>query len=797
VIENDERLFRAALEQGLLAPSLLAAARTEEAKLRAEGHSPGLRGLVLARYLDPAHRERFLALADSAHEGVRAGTGSTAFETREAPHKNPTPPAGRGGGLLLQSGSQPIGVRIGNIVLERQIGQGGMGTVYQGLDTQTGVRYAIKALSAQATRVSLERFRREAEAQAAVDRHPNVVRIHSFTEVRGHHYLVLDLVDGGDLEQRLEEGRLPLREGAAALALIADGLAHVHSKGIIHRDIKPSNILFTSDGTPKLVDFGLARIDGEHSLTATGTMVGTPAFVSPEQARGLKGVVDERTDVYGLGAVMYYALTGVPPFEGDSIHSVLRQVLFREPDPPSQVCGDLSSDVDRVVVKAMCKSPEERYPNAAAFRDDLLRLASGERVQAPPLSSPRGRWKRAALGAALLIALVLGPTYLYLAEGGGDVRDREAPVLRLETPGPLEIQGDQAVVRGEVEDRSSWVEVWIGTGPRLRVAPGSAFELSAQVPSGRTVLEVQAVDAAGNSAQPASVEVVAVPFASWFTGLSSGTGPPRPLPPGVVPRSTRREYLHVKTESVLVWVPAAEFPIGSESALVNMRVIPAPARRVRLTRGFFIGKYELTWKQWRVFCNATKRKEHPRKLNFRIDQSTIAGGVFVPGEGSDFTAGPKHPVTWVSWEDAQAYCKWAGLRLPTEAEWELAARGTDGRNFPWGDALPDRWRANSHALDSHEYTAPVGSFPKGASPYGCQDMGGNLREWVEDGVAEYPEGPLLIDPLGPTDTERKILRGGSWSETLPSKLRTFHRDSELAAAQNPQTGFRVGLGPGR
>ncbi|MDC3379552.1 serine/threonine protein kinase, partial [Planctomycetota bacterium] len=174
------------------------------------------------------------------------------------------------------------GSRVGGYVLVEKLGEGGMGVVYLAEHPETGMRYAVKGLSSRADPELLLRFKRESEAQAQVDGHPNVVRIHTAGVSQGRAYYVMDLAEGGDLARRLENGPLPARKAAEVVRDLCHGLAYCHAQGILHRDLKPANVMFDSEGRPKLLDFGLAKLVGAESLTMTGEVIGTPAYMAPE-----------------------------------------------------------------------------------------------------------------------------------------------------------------------------------------------------------------------------------------------------------------------------------------------------------------------------------------------------------------------------------------------------------------------------------------------------------------------------------------------------------------------------------
>jgi hypothetical protein len=293
--------------------------------------------------------------------------------------------------------------RVGSILdgyrLLDVLGRGGMGIVYLAEDTRSGTRYALKALLEGASERVVERFRREGIAQARVDAHPNVVRVRSSGEALGRPYLVMDLATGGDLAGRLREGPLEPAVAARVVAELARGLAHVNRQGILHRDLKPSNVLFAEGDTPRLVDFGVARIDDAERLTRTGCFLGTPAYASPEQASGEP--VDARSDVYGLGAVLYHALTGQPPFAGDSPLSTIHAVLTTPPAPVRSLRPEVSPALAAVVERALAKDRDDRY----ATGDDLA--VALEEAARPAIASSRGPVAVMTVALALVVLAVI------------------------------------------------------------------------------------------------------------------------------------------------------------------------------------------------------------------------------------------------------------------------------------------------------------------------------------------------------------------------------------------------------
>ena len=286
-----------------------------------------------------------------------------------------------------------------------------MGVVYRARHLETGQVYALKTLLVGADEQARARFEREGLGQARVDRHPNVVRVHAAGEASGQAYLVLDLVSGGDLAARLKQGPLAPRAAAQVGLELARGLAHAHAHGVLHRDLKPANVLFDELGRAKLVDFGLARLLGEGTLTQTGQVMGTPAYMSPEQADGEKGV-GPATDVYGLGAVLFAALTGFPPFAGGSVAELLVQVFRTRPVAPSLHQPEVPPALDAICARALEKEPADRYASMNELADALEQfLALTSEDQGRPLR--RGL----AAGGAICALLVLSGVGLWTILG--------------------------------------------------------------------------------------------------------------------------------------------------------------------------------------------------------------------------------------------------------------------------------------------------------------------------------------------------------------------------------------------
>jgi tetratricopeptide (TPR) repeat protein len=275
-----------------------------------------------------------------------------------------------------------------------------MGQVYA--VERDGWQFALKVLSdlAGADEEDLARFRREAEALAALD-HPGIVQLIEAGQHQGVPFLVQELIQGKALSERLGEGPLPVEEAVAILRELARAVEHAHANGVIHRDIKPANVLLTEWGVPKLTDFGLARLRAAQRLTRTGDILGTPAFMAPEQAKATRPA-GPSADVYGLGATLYTCLTGRPPFQGSGIPDVLLQVLEQPPKPPSRLRPEVPQALEALCLRCLAKAPEDRPASAGALGEALDALARDARGRAKPTGPRR------APALALTLALAAG-----------------------------------------------------------------------------------------------------------------------------------------------------------------------------------------------------------------------------------------------------------------------------------------------------------------------------------------------------------------------------------------------------
>ena len=711
---------------------------------------------------------------------------------------------------------------IPGYVVEAEIARGGMGVVYHARHLRLNRPAAIKMILGGKYHdpTARVRFLIEAEAVAALD-HPHVVHVHEFGTHEGMPFFALEFVGGGTLAAKLKRDGKPTPRAAAELVVkLADGIAAAHAKGIVHRDLKPANVLMTDSGEPKVADFGLAKV-GQSDMTATGAVMGTPSYMSPEQAAGRTKEVGTGTDVYALGAILYELLTGRPPFLGESTMETIQQVLTQEPERPRGIDSSIPRDLETICLKCLAKEPAKRYSTAAELGADLRAYLDGRPIAARPV----GRVERAVkwvtrnpvvtgLAAAVVLALTVGTTVSYLK-----YRDAE------EQKGIAEGKTEEAKAAAAQADRAAEYLASIfeladaterrATTPRqiLDAAEKEIPEKFADQPDLRDKLLKQ-IDSVYDR-MTANSPLAMILEARGTVQLH----PTRDLDRRAVPQTLlfAGDRLSLAADGqvrVVVlsdlhqeWVRAgAEATVGRKgcepAAAVAQRDPGLMMTFVRLPKGtFYIG-----WDGPKASVRKTEIK-----ADFEIAVHDVTQGQWEavmgvnPSFFSRFGGGRNEvrdvadeelklfPVESVSWVDCQEFLKklnerergsgWV-YRLPSEAEWEYACRGgavsKEACSYlfyldrPTNDLSPRQANFNgTYPLVNGvkgqylERTTRVGAYP--SNMLGLCDMHGNVSQWTAE-----PDGPFrgnrdedrqLAVPVDGSDHGVRVFRGSRWFDS--------------------------------
>jgi formylglycine-generating enzyme required for sulfatase activity/dienelactone hydrolase/predicted Ser/Thr protein kinase len=658
------------------------------------------------------------------------------------------------------------GTTLGPYEILSLLGAGGMGVVYRARDARLERDVAIKFLPGDSPvgDKARKRFHQEALALAKVS-HQNIAAVYDVGESQGTDYLVMEYVPGQSLADRLRSGPLPLAEALSFGVQVATALQEAHERGVVHRDLKPGNLVVTPKGQIKVLDFGLAKLlapEGDRTRTLSGTMglVGTPLYMSPEQADAAP--VDSRTDLWSLGVVLYEALAGRPPFSGSTV-TVLRAITEEAPKPLRDLRPDVPPDVERIVSRALEKDRACRYQSAAEMVRDLStvlqRLSSPVAVRARRQLSVSMR--HAVPAAVLLLGLVGAGGWYYhrwtqrtwareqaIPEIGRLQADRKAleaflllkqaekylpgdsqlAQLAAENSQAVSITSRPAGATVEIKDYLSPETAWyrLGTTPLAKITiPKGHFRwrvsksgVGEYVAAPRTQATMPPFELDKEAAAPAGMSWVgALPF-HGFIGFVGLVGPYQ-LPAFYLDRDevTNRDYQK--------FVDAGGYE-----------------KRKYWTQPFVRDGRAMSWDDATALFRDSTDRPGP---------ATWAGGHYPAGQDD-------YPVSGVSWYEACAYAAFVGKSLPAFAQWYGAAELDLNVDIVQDSNI------------SRSTVAPVGTF-RGLGPYGTYDMAGNVREWV----------------LNDTGAGTKFILGGAWrSQTYlygdPEALSPFDR--------SPENGFR-------
>lgn len=626
----------------------------------------------------------------------------------------------------------PFGGRIEEFRIIRLIGKGGAGHVYLAEDTVLKRLVALKVVDHSAASQEkgaeiVERFRREARAVARLS-HPSVVRVFQTGEKDGLSYIAMEYVEGTTLrdwmDANAESSQLGpmqrIRVVAKLVAQVADAMDCAHRAGVIHRDIKPSNILIDADGNARLADFGIAQITTEETLQRTGVVMGSCAYMSPEQARVLDIKIDHRTDIFSLGIVLYEAISRQRPFDGETINDLLVALADCSPKPLTKMVPGVPYDLAIICHKAIEKDVGDRYPSAAHFCADLMCFLEDKPILArPPTYYRRIRgWFHVnhyrVLNSVVLLLLLalLGVGYLYQLS-----MRRQMGELRISKK-----HAGASVSVEKISDRKEVAEtIDIGTAPISRYLSPGLYRIRIQ--ESTVVLEASAFLEAG-AVDEVELNLPAAEFVQKF-----------------------------------VTIPGGEYELGDGSSSPEL----SANRRMGILP-FRISPTEVSNREYREYVLA-KQVRPPDSWPVPYDPAI-----------DDL------PVSGISWDEANLYCRWRGVRLPTPSEWEVAAKGPNGSVYPWGNERGDRiQRQEVEALTLDVYRSlarPVTSDPELATALGVHHMLSNVQEYTE-GVA-------------PDRNNGVIVKGRSWMDSPFVKPHNiFVLSSRAATALN--RGFRVAI----
>jgi serine/threonine protein kinase len=707
---------------------------------------------------------------------------------------------------------EPGRVVFGKYRLVAKVGEGGMGEVWKVHNIELDRTSAMKLIKAEIAQndKGWTRFQREARLMAKLN-HSNAVAVYDFRRTHSMGYIEMEFIQGRGLDQILKENPgqpLPLDRVAEILDQLCSVLQEAHGhrdaetgkpKPIIHRDLKPSNLMLVERGQPggpvqlKVLDFGIAKMiedDSNVELTGANDMIGTPAYMSPEQIQvgfggeDEKGEVDARSDIYSTGIVLYHLLTGTLPFRGNKMtllasHLHNKPMEIKEANPATQV----PSAVERVVMQCLEKDPARR-PQSARELAEMFRQAAG--IAGGPAPAARAQalpWLRVAAVAGILL----------LAAGVGIpmVRAFRKPAAGPADPGARAEMTKEASTSAEPSpSKAKTKETDLAAVP----------ETKAWLPRGFVADTASAIKAGGLPAQIKREDGALFKLYQDGMYLPAGYRPQGAeqsagqWPTAIVRESDEARFVRIDG-GVFLQGDTRREPRPALDAPGN----PLTPHHVRV-RGFYVQDREVTNGEIQKYRDA-----HPEEAESLSEWSRWYDDFRDQFKLED-DAASRFPALSISYRTARRYAASVGGLLPTESQWEFAARSRqDGHLFAWGETIPTA-RDRLANLDSPQHApAPAGSFPKDKTDQGVRDMTGNVRELCADAYKPYddlglsgnaPDHPFidrreaLVLDTAMLDRIKVVVRGGSFMDK-PQKAMAFMRDRLGAAEASNYVGFRV------
>jgi formylglycine-generating enzyme required for sulfatase activity len=707
----------------------------------------------------------------------------------------------------------------GRYALCGEIASGGMATVH--LARQVGAAgfariVAIKRLHERYARDPefVAMFLDEARIVARI-RHPNVVQTIDVVAEDGELFLVMEYIHGESLLRMMQmairaRALLPVPVAAAILVGALHGLQEAHDArgetgdplGIVHRDVSPHNVLIGTDGAARVLDFGVAKASQRIQTTLEGQLKGKLSYMAPEQITNRP--TDRRTDVYSAAVVLWEALTGTKLFQGDSEGAVLNQILLDTPRPPGLLNPAVPAALDAVVMRGLAREPEERFESAREMALAIERatpLASaaqiGELVSTSCASSISGKQRLIASVEARTSSMNLRDAVDSLRSLASSASSRTSPPPHAARSAP------------DVDEAAASAAAARSTPPREHAPPSVGVKRDGRFAAVAFSLSlVVSVLALGGYLLLAKSGVAQTPLASASASqaVSASVSASASASEAAVTTATAAAIASPTTcPEGMALVPGGRFFMGSDDDLPAER----PAHKVTL-RAYCMDKLEVTTAAYRACSDRgdCKRAGTTNRWEGITPKDARAYDPLCNASSEDVSRGA-HPINCVDWNMADRFCKAEGKRLPTEAEWEFAARGSDGRKYPWGDAAPSvkhlnacgaecvAWGKKHGALleglftasDGWAATAPVGSFPQGSSQWGIEDLVGNVWEWVADYYDTYADADQR-DPVGPTSGRTRAMRGGAWNGAYTDWVRPSFRFHDAETTRSHGVGFR-------